>query len=78
MTELSLSSRNFVQLIAIQPGVSGGIPGGTQDRGAIAANGKVNSANYEVNRIPAQYNGFFLDGQDLQRRSAARSTSSTA
>jgi hypothetical protein len=70
MTELSLSSRNFVQLVAIQPGVSGGIPGGTLDRGAIAAVGSVNSANYEVNGIPSQYNGFFLDGQDLQRRSA--------
>jgi hypothetical protein len=70
MTELSLSSRNFIQLVAIQPGVSGGIPGGTQDRGAIAATGSVNSAAYEVNGIPAQYNGYFLDGQDLQRRSA--------
>ncbi len=68
--ELSLSSRNFLQLVAIQPGVSGGIPGGVQDRGAIASTGTVNSANYEVNGIPAQYNGFFLDGQDLQRRSA--------
>jgi hypothetical protein len=70
ITQLSLSSRNFVQLLAIQPGVSGGIPGGTQDRGAISTAGGVNSANYEVNGIPAQFNGFFLDGQDLQRRSA--------
>lgn len=70
VTQLSLSSRNFVQLVAIQPGVSGGIPGGTQDRGAISSAGKVNSANYEVNGIAANYNGFFLDGQDLQRRSA--------
>ena len=70
ITQLSLSSRNFVQLLVIQPGVSDGIPGGTQDRGAISAQGGVNSANYEVNGIPPQYNGFFLDGQDLQRRSA--------
>ncbi len=70
ITQLSLSSRNFVQLLAIQPGVSGGIPGGTQDRGSISSAGGVNSANYAVNGIPAQYNGFFLDGQDLQRRSA--------
>ena len=70
ITQLSLSSRNFVQLVAIQPGVSGGIPGGIQDRGAIASAGGVNSANYEVNGIPAQFNGYFLDGQDLQRRSA--------
>ena len=70
ITQLSLSSRNFVQLVAIQPGVSGGIPGGTQDRGAIASGGSVNSASYEVNGIPSQFNGYFMDGQDLQRRSA--------
>lgn len=70
MTQLSLSSRNFEQLLSIQPGVSGGIPGGTLDRGAINSNGGVNSANYEVNGLPANYNGYFLDGQDLQRRTA--------
>ena len=70
ITQLSLSSRNFQQLLPLQPGVSGGIPGGTQDRGAIASNGGVNTAEYEINGVPATYNGFFLDGQDLQRRTA--------
>jgi hypothetical protein len=69
MSELSLSSRNFVQLLPIQPGVASGIPG-PQDRGSISTAGGVNSASYEVNGIPAQFNGYFLDGQDLQRRSA--------
>jgi Carboxypeptidase regulatory-like domain len=69
MSELSLSSRNFLQLLPIQPGVASAIPG-PQDRGSISTAGGVNSASYEVNGIPAQYNGYFLDGQDLQRRSA--------
>ena len=70
ITQLSLSSRNFEQLLSIQPGVSGGIPGGTLDRGAINATGGVNSATYEVNGLPPADNGYFLDGQDLQRRTA--------
>ncbi|MFP5233419.1 MAG: carboxypeptidase regulatory-like domain-containing protein [Acidobacteriota bacterium] len=70
VTQLPLSSRNFQQLLSIEPGVSGGIPGGTHDRGSINSTGGVNSANYEVNGLPAQDNGYFLDGQDLQRRSA--------
>lgn len=70
ITQLSLSSRNFEQLLSIQPGVSGGIPGGTLDRGAINATGGVNSANYAVNGLPPTANGYFLDGQDLQRRTA--------
>jgi hypothetical protein len=69
ISQLSLSSRNFLQLLPIQPGVASGIPG-PQDRGSISTAGGVNSASYEVNGIPAQYNGYFLDGQDLQRRSA--------
>ena len=30
----------------------------------------LNSANYEVNGLPPSANGYFLDGQDLQRRTA--------
>ncbi len=69
ITELPLSSRNFLQLLAIQPGISGGIPG-PQDRGAISSAGTVNSANFSVNGLPAAQNGFFVDGEDFQRRSA--------
>jgi Carboxypeptidase regulatory-like domain len=70
ITQLSLSSRNFEQLLSIEPGVSGVVPGGTLDRGAINATGGVNSATYEVNGLPPSDNGYFLDGQDLQRRTA--------
>ena len=72
VTQLSLSSRNFLQLLYIQPGISGGIPG-PQDRGAIAASGTVNSANFSVGGLGPSQNGFFVDGEDLQRRSAGGS-----
>jgi hypothetical protein len=73
MTQQSLSSRNFLQLLSLQPGVTGGIPGGPQDRGAISSSGTVNSANYSMNGLPAAQNGFFVDGEDMQRRSAGGS-----
>ena len=73
MTQQSLSSRNFLQLLSLQPGISGQVPGGVQDRGAISSAGTVNSANYSVNGLPAAQNGFFVDGEDMQRRSAGGS-----
>lgn len=69
MTQLSLSSRNFIQLLTIQPGISGPIPG-PQDRGAIASSGSVNFANLSVNGVGGAQNGYFVDGEDMQRRSA--------
>jgi hypothetical protein len=72
MTQQSLSSRNFLQLLNLQPGVTGNIPG-PQDRGAIASSGVVNAANYSVNGLPPAQNGFFVDGEDMQRRSAGGS-----
>lgn len=68
-TELSLSSRNFEQLLYVQPGVSGPIPG-PLDRGSIAHSGAGNFTAFTVGGLGPQYNSFFLDGQDLQRRSA--------
>ena len=67
--ELPLSSRNFEQLLYIQPGVSGPIPG-PLDRGSIASSGAGNFTAFSVGGLGPQYNSFFLDGQDLQRRSA--------
>jgi hypothetical protein len=67
--ELSLSSRNFEQLLYIQPGVSGPIPG-PLDRGSISHSGAGNFTAFTVGGLGPQFNSFFLDGQDLQRRSA--------
>jgi hypothetical protein len=69
ITELPLSSRNFIQLFNTQPGVSSPVPG-PQDRGAIAATGLVNNASYSVNGVGSAQNAYYVDGQDLQRRSA--------
>ena len=64
MTQLSLSSRNFEQLLYIQPGISGPIPG-PKDRGSISPSGALNPATFAVNGQPTNSNGYFLDGQDL-------------
>ncbi len=72
MTELSLSSRNFQQMMYIQPGISGPIPG-PLDRGSIASSGAGNFTAFSVGGLGASQNSFFLDGEDLQRRSAGGS-----
>ena len=64
MTQLSLSSRNFEQLLYIQPGISGDIPG-PKDRGQISSSGTLNTAAFSVNGQPTNANGFFVDGQDF-------------
>ena len=64
MTQLSLSSRNFEQLLYIQPGISGNIPG-PKDRGQISPAGPLNAATFSVNGQPTNANGYYLDGQDF-------------
>ena len=66
-TELPLSSRNYLQLLTIQPGITGGVPG-RNERGNIAASGAVNTQNFSVNGNPNNGNGFFLDGADTLKR----------
>lgn len=66
-TELPLSSRNYLQLLTIQPGISGGIPG-RNERGNIQASGAVNTQNFSVNGNANTGNGFYLDGADTLKR----------
>ena len=66
-TELPLSDRNFIQLLTIQPGISGGIPG-RNNRGNIQPSGAVNTQNFSVNGNPNTGNGFYLDGADTIKR----------
>jgi len=66
-TELPLSSRNFLQLMQIQPGVSTNIPG-PDSRGNITTTGAVNTQNFSVNGSATSANGFFLDGADILKR----------
>ena len=64
MTQLSLSSRNFLQMLYLQPGISGGIPG-PDDRGNVSPNGSVNTQRFSVNGLTTSSNGYFMDGQDM-------------
>jgi hypothetical protein len=67
MTQLSLSSRNFLQMLYLQPGISGGIPG-PDGRGNITSRGAVNTQQFSVNGLQTNSNGYFLDGQDMVKR----------
>ncbi len=62
--QLSLSSRNYEQLMTLQPGISEEVPG-TIGRGIISTNGGLNPANFQVNGQRPTQDGYFLDGQDI-------------
>ena len=66
-TQLPLSSRNYLQFLYIQPGISGGIPG-PDDRGNITTSGSVNTQTFSVNGNGTASNGYFLDGADTLKR----------
>lgn len=67
VTQLSLSNRNYLQLLAIQPGISGGIPG-EDPRGNILSSGAVNTQTFTVNGNATNTNGYYLDGADTLKR----------
>jgi Carboxypeptidase regulatory-like domain len=67
VTGLALSSRNYLQLMFIQPGVSSGPPG-PDDRGNITTSGQVNTQTFSVNGNGTAENGYFLDGADTLKR----------
>jgi Carboxypeptidase regulatory-like domain len=67
VTGLSLSSRNYLQLMFIQPGVSSGPPG-PDDRGNINTSGQVNTQTFSVNGNGTAENGYFVDGADTLKR----------
>jgi hypothetical protein len=69
--ELSLSSRNYQQLLTLQPGVTSTVPG-TIDRGIISPTGGANAANFSVNGQRVSQNGYFLDGVDMVGHGASQ------
>ena len=69
--ELSLSSRNYQQLLTLQPGVTSVVPG-TIDRGIINPTGGANAANFSVNGQRVSQNGYFLDGADMVGHGASQ------
>jgi len=65
MRELALNTRNFEQMVTLQPGVSFG---GTSDQiytGLIQPNGQQNNANMSINGLRATQNSWLLDGADM-------------
>ncbi|HEY4358105.1 MAG TPA: carboxypeptidase-like regulatory domain-containing protein, partial [Acidobacteriaceae bacterium] len=73
-TELPLANRNYLQLMALQPGVSGPIPG-ENPRGNIRSSGAVNVQTYSVNGNPTSANGYYLDGADTLKRAGQQPVS---
>ena len=67
VTQLPLSSRDYLQLLYIQPGISGGIPG-PDDRGNITTNGQVNTQTFSVNGNGTAANAYYVDGADTLKR----------
>jgi len=67
VTSLPLSSRNYLQLMYLQPGISGNIPG-PDERGNITTNGAVNAQTFSVNGGTTASNAYFLDGADTLKR----------
>ena len=67
VTQLPLSNRNYLQLLSIQPGISGPVPG-ENPRGNIRSNGAVNTQTFSVNGNTTSTNGYYLDGADTIKR----------
>jgi hypothetical protein len=67
VTQLPLSNRNYLQLLTVQPGISGGIPG-ENPRGNILSSGAVNTQTFSVNGNTTNTNGYYLDGADTLKR----------
>lgn len=62
--ELSLSNRNFEQLLFLQPGISAPPPG-PMERGNFLPSGGTNTASFSVNGQGTDQNAYYLDGQDM-------------
>jgi len=73
-TELPLANRNYLQLMSLQPGISGPIPG-ENPRGNIKSTGAVNVQTYSVNGNPTSANGYYLDGADTLKRAGQQPVS---
>ena len=71
--ELSLSSRNYEQLLYLQPGISGRVPG-PLDRGNFSISGATSTSAFSVNGQSINQNGYFLDGQDMINHGANAQT----
>ncbi len=74
MKELALSTRNFEQMVMLQPGVSNG-DADTVYPGRVAINGTKNSSNMSINGLRTTQMTWLMDGADmLDRESSTQAT----
>ena len=65
MKDLALNTRNFEQIVQLQPGVTFG---GTSDQlytGRVSPSGQANNANLTINGMRSDQNAWLLDGADI-------------
>jgi Carboxypeptidase regulatory-like domain/TonB-dependent Receptor Plug Domain len=62
--ELAINTRNYSQLVALQPGVSSGLTSDQPYVGVSGLNGGVNQVLFSVNGARASQNNWTLDGAD--------------
>ena len=70
--ELALNTRNFEQLVQLQPGVSFG---GSSDQvytGLVQPNGQSNNASQSINGLRSTQNAWLLDGADMLAHSTGQ------
>jgi hypothetical protein len=62
--ELAINTRNYSQLVVLQPGVSSGLSSDQPYVGASSLNGGVNSVSFSINGARDGQNNWTLDGAD--------------
>jgi hypothetical protein len=62
--ELAINTRNYTQLVVLQPGVSSGLASDQPYVGASSLNGGINHASFSVNGARDSQNNWTLDGAD--------------
>ena len=62
--ELAINTRNYSQLVSLQPGVSSGLASDQPYVGASSLNGGVNHVSFSINGARESQNNWTLDGAD--------------
>jgi hypothetical protein len=70
--ELAINTRNYSQLVVLQPGVSSGLASDQPYVGVSGLNGGVNSVSFSINGARESQNNWTLDGADNVDRGSNR------
>ena len=71
--ELAVNTRNYSQLVALQPGVSSGLASDQPYVGVSGLNGGLNSVSFSINGARESQNNWTLDGADNVDRGSNKS-----